>query len=154
MEKFNIFICFCALVLLVSLLGCGEESKIDSTSVVRPEPNSEDTDNKQDDFNRLVNDEDVIIYAENGLFSAKCYSEFLGEYSGAEFDSSITLFLADDCKSDELQFDKVRNSYTIEVITVIHYNEYDNEYDDYNVMFNGAVVSNGMFNIRTLKDGE
>lgn len=88
-----------------------------------------------------------------GLFSAKYYSEILGEYSGTDFDSNTTLFFADDCKSDELLFDEDKNSYQAEAITVVHYDEYSNDYDEYNVMFNETIVSNGKFNIRELNGG-
>ena len=88
-----------------------------------------------------------------GLFSTKYYSDILGEYSGANFNSNTIMILVDDCKSDELLFDEDKNSHQIEVITTIHYDEYSNDYDEYNVMFNETIVSNGKFNIRELNGG-
>ena len=88
-----------------------------------------------------------------GLFSTKYYSDILGEYSGANFNSNTIMILVDDCKSGELLFDEDKNSHQIEVITTIHYDEYSNDYDEYNVMFNETIVSNGKFNIRELNGG-
>ncbi len=98
-------------------------------------------------------DNENTLSLDRGLFSAKYYSEILGEYSGTAFDSSTTLFLADDSKTDELQFSEDKNSYQVEVITVVHYDEYSNNYDDYNVMFSDTIVNNGRFNIRDLNGG-
>ena len=98
-------------------------------------------------------DYENTLHLSRGLFSAKYYSETLGKYSGTNFDSNTTLFLVDDCKSDELLFDENRNFYQIEVMTVLHYDEYSNDYDEYNVMFNETIVNNGKFNIRELNGG-
>lgn len=103
-------------------------------------------------------DYDDTLLLDRNLFSAKCYSDILGEYTGTIFDSG--LFLVDDYESEsnkllfhrnsELLFDEGTNAHTVEVVVVLHYNEYDEAYDNYNVMFNDITVINGEFNIRKL----
>jgi len=92
-------------------------------------------------------DYEDTLSLDRSLFSAKVYSKILEGYEGTEFSSSSTLFVVDDCESDQLLFDKDTNFHTVEVITAIHYDEYSDEYDNYNVMFGDSIIENGSFDV-------